>query len=64
VAKKDIVVIGASAGGNTAAAEKCFDEAREVHERVAAVREAALESEDVDVEKLRAKAAGLGRPVT
>ena len=45
-------------GGNTAAAEKCLDKAREVHERVAAVREAALDSEEVDVEKLRAKASG------
>jgi two-component system, chemotaxis family, protein-glutamate methylesterase/glutaminase len=43
-------------GGNTAAAEKCFDQAREVHERVEAVREAALGAEQVDVEKLRAKA--------
>jgi two-component system, chemotaxis family, protein-glutamate methylesterase/glutaminase len=44
--------------GNTGAAEECFDKAREVHDRVEAVREAALESEEVDVEKLRAKAAG------
>jgi two-component system chemotaxis response regulator CheB len=44
--------------GNTAAAGKCFDQAREVHERVAAVREAALGAEQVDVEKLREKAAG------
>jgi two-component system chemotaxis response regulator CheB len=45
-------------GGNTAAAEKCFDKAREVHERIEAVREAALGSEQLDVEKLREKAAG------
>jgi hypothetical protein len=45
-------------GGNTAAAERCFDKAREVHERIEAVREAALGSEQLDVEKLREKAAG------
>ena len=44
--------------GNTAAAERCFDKAREVHERIAAVREAALGSEEIDLEKLRVKAAG------
>ena len=43
-------------GGNTAAAEKCFDKARELHERIAAVREAALGSEELDMEKLREKA--------
>ncbi|HEX5768754.1 MAG TPA: chemotaxis protein CheB [Burkholderiales bacterium] len=42
--------------GNTAAAEKCFDKARELHERIAAVREAALGSEELDMEKLREKA--------
>jgi two-component system, chemotaxis family, protein-glutamate methylesterase/glutaminase len=44
--------------GNTAAAEKCFDKARELHGRIAAVREAALASEQLDVEKLREKSAG------
>ena len=44
--------------GNTAAAEKCLDKAREVHDRIEAVRKAALDSEHIDVEKLREKAAG------
>jgi two-component system chemotaxis response regulator CheB len=41
--------------GNTAAAEKCFDKAREAHERMAPVREAAIENEGLGVEKLQAK---------
>ena len=42
--------------GNTAAAEKCFDKAREAHERIAPVREAAIENDELGVEKLREKA--------
>ena len=42
--------------GNTAAAEKCFVKARELHELIAAVREAALGSEELDMEKLHEKA--------
>ena len=41
--------------GNTAAAERCFDEAREAHERSRAVRETAIDSEQVNVQKLREK---------
>lgn len=39
--------------GNAAAAEKCFDKARETHERLVPVREAAIDSEELDVAKLR-----------
>ena len=43
--------------GNTAAAERCFDEARDAHERSRPVREAALSSEHLNVDKLRGKEA-------
>ena len=43
--------------GNTAAAERCFDEAREAHERSQAVREAAIDSDQLNVQKLREKEA-------
>jgi two-component system chemotaxis response regulator CheB len=39
--------------GNTAAAERCFDEAREAHERSRPVRETAFGSERLEVGKLR-----------
>ena len=39
--------------GNTAAAEKCFDEAREAHERSRPVRDAAIGAEPMDLRKLR-----------
>lgn len=39
--------------GNTAAAEKCFDKAREAHERLAPVREVAIDNEELEIEKLR-----------
>jgi two-component system chemotaxis response regulator CheB len=39
--------------GNAAAAEKCFDEAREAHERARPVREAAIRAEQLDLQKLR-----------
>ena len=42
--------------GNTAAAEKCFDKARDAHDRLAPIREAAMENEELGVEKLREKA--------
>jgi two-component system chemotaxis response regulator CheB len=42
--------------GNTAAAEKCFDKAREAHERLAPVREAAIDSEELQLQKLRESA--------
>ena len=41
--------------GNAAAAEKCFDKAREAHARLAPVREAAMDTEELGVEKLREK---------
>src|SRR5687767_6103725 len=44
--------------GNTAAAEKCFDEAREAHERSRPVREAAIANEEHNVQNLRQEAAG------
>jgi two-component system, chemotaxis family, protein-glutamate methylesterase/glutaminase len=44
--------------GNTAAAEKCFDKAREAHERLAPVREAALDNEELELDKLREGASG------
>jgi two-component system chemotaxis response regulator CheB len=44
--------------GNTVAAEKCFDKAREAHERVAPLREVVIDNEELEVEKLRARAAG------
>jgi two-component system chemotaxis response regulator CheB len=44
--------------GNTAAAEKCFDEAREAHERLRPLRQAAIESEALNVAKLREESAG------
>lgn len=44
--------------GNTAAAEKCFDEARATHERSRPVREAALANEEHNVQNLRQEAAG------
>jgi two-component system, chemotaxis family, protein-glutamate methylesterase/glutaminase len=44
--------------GNTAAAEQCFDKAREAHERMAPVREAAMDVEELSVEKLREPATG------
>jgi two-component system, chemotaxis family, protein-glutamate methylesterase/glutaminase len=44
--------------GNLAAAEKCFDKAREMHERLAPVREATLDSENLDLEKLRENVSG------
>ena len=42
--------------GNTAAAEKCFDKAREAHERLAPIREAAMDNDELGLEKLREKA--------
>jgi two-component system chemotaxis response regulator CheB len=39
--------------GNTAAAEKCFDEAREAHEHSQPVREAAIGAQQLNVENLR-----------
>ena len=42
--------------GNTAAAEKCFDKAREAHERLAPIREAANDNDELGLEKLREKA--------
>jgi two-component system chemotaxis response regulator CheB len=42
--------------GNTSAAEKCFDKARDAHERLAPIREAAMENEELGVEKLRERA--------
>ena len=44
--------------GNNAAAERCFDKAREMHERLAPVRAAVIDSEDLGVEKLREEAPG------
>ena len=44
--------------GNTAAAEKCFDQARDAHERLRPLREAALQSEQLNVTKLRDKMPG------
>ena len=41
--------------GNTAAAEKCFDKARETHERIAPVREAAMANEELGVARLQEK---------
>jgi two-component system chemotaxis response regulator CheB len=43
--------------GNTAAAERCFDEAREAHECLRTVREAATGIEPLNVQKLREKQA-------
>jgi two-component system chemotaxis response regulator CheB len=43
--------------GNTAAAERCFDEAREQHERLRPVRDTALGGEQLNIEKLREKSA-------
>jgi two-component system chemotaxis response regulator CheB len=43
--------------GNTAAAERCFDEAREAHERMRPVRDAATGSEALNVQRLREKEA-------
>jgi two-component system chemotaxis response regulator CheB len=43
--------------GNTAAAERCFDEARAAHERSRPVREAAIASEELNVQKIREQAA-------
>ena len=42
--------------GNTAAAEKCFDKAREARERLAPIREAANDNDELGLEKLREKA--------
>ena len=42
--------------GNTAAAEKCFDKAREAHERLAPIRDAAMDTDELGLEKLREKA--------
>jgi two-component system chemotaxis response regulator CheB len=42
-----------AAGGNAAAAEKCFDKAREAHERLQPVRAMALDSEELELTKLR-----------
>jgi two-component system chemotaxis response regulator CheB len=44
--------------GNTAAAEQCFDKARAAHERMAPVRDAAIDVEELSVEKLREPATG------
>jgi two-component system chemotaxis response regulator CheB len=44
--------------GNTRAAAQCFDKAREAHERMAPVREAAMDVEELSVEKLREPATG------
>ena len=44
--------------GNTAAAEKCFDMARETHERLAPVRESAINNEELSVDLVREQAAG------
>ena len=44
--------------GNTAAAERCFDEAREAHERSRPVRDAAIANEEHNVQNLRQEAAG------
>lgn len=43
--------------GNTAAAERCFDEAREAHERLRPVRDAAIGAEQLNLQKLREKEA-------
>ena len=43
--------------GNTAAAEKCFDQARAAHERMMPVRQAAIGNEEVTVAKVRERAA-------
>jgi two-component system chemotaxis response regulator CheB len=45
-----------ASAGNTAAAEKCFDKAREAHERLAPIREAAMDNDELALEKLREKA--------
>jgi two-component system, chemotaxis family, protein-glutamate methylesterase/glutaminase len=42
-----------SKSGNIAAAEKCFDKAREAHERLTPVRELAINNEELEIEKLR-----------
>jgi two-component system chemotaxis response regulator CheB len=39
--------------GNTAAAQHCFDKASEMHERVAPLRESALDNEQLSTDKLR-----------
>jgi two-component system chemotaxis response regulator CheB len=39
--------------GNAAAAEKCFDEAREAHERLRPVRETAIGGEQLSLQRLR-----------
>jgi two-component system chemotaxis response regulator CheB len=39
--------------GNTAAAERCFDKAREAHERIAPVRDAAIDNEELELAKVR-----------
>src|SRR5688572_30794687 len=39
--------------GSTAAAEKCFDEAREAHERLRPVRETAIGGEQLSLQRLR-----------
>jgi two-component system, chemotaxis family, protein-glutamate methylesterase/glutaminase len=44
-------------GGNTAAAQKCFDAAREAHERSEPVREAATGAQQLNLEDLRDKQA-------
>jgi two-component system, chemotaxis family, protein-glutamate methylesterase/glutaminase len=44
--------------GNTAAAQRCFDEALAAHERSRPVREAAIASEEQSVQKLREEASG------
>jgi two-component system, chemotaxis family, protein-glutamate methylesterase/glutaminase len=44
--------------GNTAAAEKCFDEAREAHERLRPVRETAIGGERLSLQKLRERELG------
>jgi two-component system chemotaxis response regulator CheB len=44
--------------GNSAAAAKCFDKAREMHARLQPVRTAAIDSELLNVPKLREKASG------
>ncbi len=46
--------------GNTAAAERCFDEAREAHERLRPVRDAAIGNEQLNLQKLREKEAAGG----
>lgn len=42
--------------GSTAMAEQCFDQARAIHERLRAIREAAIDNQELGAEALREKA--------